>query len=134
MKPSRDLLLARFSARCVERAESDVRDRADVSPDDVQGLHDLRIAYKQVRYAIDVFEEVLPDGSKARAKEAASYQKRLGEIHDVDMARVTVARARALTPALRAKVDRALVKAREDQVGKFLLLCITSPVRPPSPA
>ncbi len=55
------------------------------SPDNIQGLHDLRIAAKRVRYTLEVFEDFLPETSKAFVEELARLQDELGTLHDSEV-------------------------------------------------
>ena len=54
-------------------------------PDDVQPLHDMRIAAKRLRYAIELFEECFPSDIGSFAKHAALLQTDLGQLHDCDV-------------------------------------------------
>ena len=96
--PDRDAVLSKFARRAVEKAREGVEARRDTPPDDALGLHALRIAYKKLRYAVEFFTEALPVDLAAMAEPAARFQKRLGEIHDVDVAKISdraCARARS---------------------------------------
>lgn len=55
------------------------------SLDNIQGLHDLRIAAKRVRYTLEIFEEFLPEASKSFAEELAKLQDELGALHDSEV-------------------------------------------------
>src|SRR5260221_13586069 len=55
------------------------------SPDHIQELHDLRIAAKRVRYSLEVFEEFLPEKSKAFAATLTQLQDELGSLHDSEV-------------------------------------------------
>src|SRR5579883_1923802 len=55
------------------------------SPQNVQELHDLRIATKRVRYTLEIFADVLPTASKDFAQELADLQEELGELHDSEV-------------------------------------------------
>ncbi len=54
-------------------------------PYDVQGLHNLRIAAKRVRYTLEVFEEALPAACKPIVDELEQLQDELGAVHDSDV-------------------------------------------------
>ncbi|HLI04941.1 MAG TPA: CHAD domain-containing protein [Ktedonobacteraceae bacterium] len=54
-------------------------------PYDVQGLHNLRIAAKRVRYTLEVFEDALPEACKPIVDELSQLQDELGAIHDSDV-------------------------------------------------
>jgi len=54
-------------------------------PDDVQPLHDMRIAAKRLRYAIELFAECWESDIGSFAKHAAVLQTDLGQLHDCDV-------------------------------------------------
>jgi CHAD domain-containing protein len=103
----------------VERARARVERLRDVASSDAEGLHELRIAYKELRYASELLAEALPADLAAMAEPAAKFQKRLGEIHDVDVAIATLERAR-FDPSARAAVLADLAILREKRVKKYL--------------
>jgi CHAD domain-containing protein len=83
-------------------------------------LHDLRIAYKELRYSVELLSEALPADLVAMAEPASRFQKRLGEIHDADMALVSLRRARGLDPATRASLLAELEALRAKRVAKYV--------------
>jgi len=120
LKPSRDMELSRFARRTVERARRTVEDGRDVPPDDAVGLHDLRIAYKELRYSIELLAEALPLDARAMLDPATVFQKRLGEIHDVDVAIETVTNAKGLSAAARTAALGQLAHVRHKKLTKYL--------------
>ena len=54
------------------------------SPHDSEGLHDLRIAAKELRYALELFSACWGGRLKPYAKEIAHLQSSLGHVHDCD--------------------------------------------------
>jgi hypothetical protein len=110
VKPSRNVEAEPLARKCVERARKDVESRRDVATTDIVGLHDLRIAYKKLRYAAEILQEALPVDLAAMAKPAAQFQKRLGESIDADVAEEAIRRARGLPEATRTRALRALRK------------------------
>jgi CHAD domain-containing protein len=54
-------------------------------PFDVEPLHDMRIAAKRLRYAIELFQDCWGRTMKAYAKRVARMQTALGELHDCDV-------------------------------------------------
>lgn len=54
-------------------------------PQNVQELHDLRIAAKRVRYTLEIFAEFLPETSKDFVDELARLQDELGALHDSEV-------------------------------------------------
>jgi hypothetical protein len=104
----------------VLRAQRGVEERRDAAPDDVVALHDLRIAYKKLRYAVEIFADALPADLAAMAEPAARFQKRLGEIHDIDVAKMAVRRARGLDAESRVRVLFALDASRAKKLAKYI--------------
>jgi CHAD domain-containing protein len=120
VKPSRDRSLGRFARRAVNRARKKVESLRDVPTSDVDKLHELRILYKEVRYSAEIFAEALPVDLAAVGAPAARLQKRLGDIHDIDVAIAALSRARGLPPETSARVASALVDARARKAKKYL--------------
>lgn len=54
-------------------------------PFDGPRLHELRIAAKRLRYALDLFAHACPDKIGGFAKEISKLQTNLGELHDYDL-------------------------------------------------
>lgn len=54
-------------------------------PFDVEPLHDMRIAAKRLRYAIELFQDCWGRTMKSYAKRVARMQAALGELHDCDV-------------------------------------------------
>jgi CHAD domain-containing protein len=54
-------------------------------PFDVEPLHDMRIAAKRLRYAIELFQDCWGRTLKTYAKRVARLQTALGELHDCDV-------------------------------------------------
>lgn len=120
VRPKSDVELARFARRTVERARLGVEEKRDVSVDDVLAMHELRIAYKELRYSIELLADALPIDARALLEPATVFQKRLGEIHDVDVGIEVVKDARTLPDDVRSEVASALVARREKRVAKYL--------------
>ncbi len=53
-------------------------------PHDSEGLHDLRIAAKELRYSLELFSACVGGRLKSFAKEIARLQSSLGHVHDCD--------------------------------------------------
>jgi len=119
-RPDRDVVVGKFARRVVQKARRGVESRRDAGPEDVVGLHDLRIAYKKLRYAVEIFAEALPVDLAAMAEPAARFQKRLGDLHDIDVAKATLGRARGLDAATRLVVVAALDASRERKMAKYV--------------
>lgn len=54
-------------------------------PLDVDALHDMRIAVKRLRYALELFSKCWPRVVAAQARRAARIQGALGDLHDCDV-------------------------------------------------
>jgi CHAD domain-containing protein len=120
VKASRNESLGKFARRVVNGARKEVESLRDAPTSDTERLHALRIEYKKLRYAAEIFAEALPLDLAVVAEPAARFQKRLGDIHDIDVALSAIARARGLPPELRAHVAAALVEARARKARKYL--------------
>lgn len=98
--------------KALARARAGVRELAESDPTDGAAMHALRIRFKRLRYTAELFAGVLGDDAHAIAKAAAKMQKRLGELHDLEVAMARVGRARGLTAATRGRVRRELARER----------------------
>jgi CHAD domain-containing protein len=119
VKPRRKKDLARFALRCTDDARREVDGHRGAGTDDALALHELRIAYKHLRYSIEIFESALPADVAAVREPATKFQKRLGDIHDIDVALETVARSRGLTLPVKAKVGAALRALRAKKIDAY---------------
>jgi len=120
VNPSRDVDAAKLARRAVRSAEHGVVSHGTVDVSDVTALHELRIAYKRLRYAAEMLKDALPPELFALRERAVLMQKRLGEIHDVDVALDLARRARSLAPVLQTQVLSALREERLHRVDKYL--------------
>jgi len=120
VEPDRNVDLARFARRTVERARRKVERKRDVEVTDVTGLHELRIAYKELRYSIELLADALPIDARAQLEPATVFQKRLGELHDVDVAIETIESAKGLSLGTRRQALASLAAMRAKRVNKYL--------------
>ena len=120
VKPKRRQELGLFARKVVGDAKKSVEKLRDTPVKDAVGLHDLRIAYKNLRYATEILEGILPPDLGAMAEPAKKLQTRLGELHDVDVAIATVQSARSLTPAIRARIVRSLRRLRGRRAREYV--------------
>jgi CHAD domain-containing protein len=118
--PERNVELARFARRTVERARRKVERKRDVEVSDALGLHELRIAYKELRYSIELLADALPIDARALLEPATVFQKRLGELHDVDVARDVISNAKDLPIEVREQALESLGSHRAKRVHKYL--------------
>lgn len=131
VRPKRRRELATFARECVYRAQKAVEKLRDAPVREVDALHELRIAYKNLRYVVECFAEVLPPDLAALAEPAKRLQTRLGELHDADVALATVRDARALPPDVRARVLRSLARVRAKRARAYVALA--GPAQPAPP-
>jgi CHAD domain-containing protein len=117
--PAREMELSKFARRTVERARRAVERGRDVKPDDTVGLHDLRIAYKELRYSIELLSEALPLDARAMLEPCVVFQKRLGEIHDADVALDVLKKAR-LPEQARDEALASVGHLRDKRLAKYL--------------
>jgi CHAD domain-containing protein len=75
---SRDVILDRLK-------EFEKRSEGLFKPLDVVALHEMRIAVKRLRYALELFSKCWPRVVGAQARRAARIQSALGELHDCDV-------------------------------------------------
>ena len=54
-------------------------------PDNVEGLHNMRIAAKRLRYTMEIFAPVLPESAPLVLRTIEDIQERIGKIHDCDV-------------------------------------------------
>jgi hypothetical protein len=81
------------------------------SPQEVEALHDMRIAAKRLRYILELTAPIFGPYAATAAKRAKELQDLLGEIHDCDVA---LPRLEALVRELRAADANAIHRAAGD--------------------
>jgi len=82
------------------------------SPSDVESMHRLRIAYKRMRYTLELVDGFVDFEAAPAEKLATKLQKHLGKLHDLDEALLRMSRARGLPSAARERVLHVLKKTR----------------------
>jgi len=107
-----------FLRASIEEAVEVLESRAtNASIADVAAMHRVRISSKKLRYTAALLSEKLGDGHPLAMtkpllgtieKSATKLQKRLGQLHDVDEARLRMGRAWGLDRARRTEVLSAL--------------------------
>ena len=81
-------------------------------PLDVEALHDMRIAVKRLRYAIELFQKCWGRSISIFAKRAARIQTALGDLHDCDV----------WIQSLGKHINRARKQKQEQQVAALVWL------------
>jgi len=107
-----------FLRASIEEAVDVLESRAETATiGDVNAMHRVRISSKKLRYTAALLSERLGDGHPLAMtkpflgtieKSATKLQKRLGQLHDVDEARLRMGRAWGLDRARRNEVLSAL--------------------------
>src|SRR3989454_1814686 len=87
------------------------------NPYNVRELHNMRIAAKRLRYTFEVFEEVLPEASRAIVKELTHIQDELGALHDSDVM-IALLRLCLSSQDSGTAYEQALLQAKQQQ-GRF---------------
>ncbi len=117
IKPSRDRRVTKFARRAVEDARREVEHRRRAPMQDPEALHNLRIAYKRLRYTVEAFATVLPSDLVDLAQPASRFQSRLGRLHDADVVIACVQNAPNLLDAGREALLAPLDRVRRDRVA-----------------
>ncbi|MCC6648660.1 MAG: CHAD domain-containing protein [Polyangiaceae bacterium] len=117
--PRRDRDGRKFAARAVARAVAEVERLGLPVDGDVAGLHELRIAHKRVRYLVMGLAPLLGDAAEPLRRQAERAQKRLGDVHDLDVAGAVIARSRCLDATERSSLGAAITRARAVALARF---------------
>lgn len=120
VQPRRDRQREMFALKAVNKARAAVDRLSEVSIENEAGLHQLRILYKRLRYLVEAFEGALPPAQASMAKSSARYQKWLGDIHDLDIARMVIAADTSLADAEKAAFFGALAASRERAIAGYV--------------
>lgn len=81
-------------------------------PFEVEALHDMRIAAKRLRYAMELFQQCWGRSLQTFAKNAARLQTALGDLHDCD----------DWIESLGKRISQARNQKRDDQVAAYIWL------------
>ena len=90
VKRKKQTRVVSFSEAGREAVAASLRDLGDLGaslyePFDIEGLHEMRIAAKRLRYAIELFTVCWGERIAPFAVEIARMQSLLGEVHDCDV-------------------------------------------------
>jgi CHAD domain-containing protein len=105
MKMSRAVILDRLKE--LEKLSADV-----FNPFEVEALHDMRIAAKRLRYAVELFQSCWGRSIATYAKRAARLQTALGDLHDCDV----------WIESFGKEINAARKKKQDEQVAAFVWL------------
>jgi CHAD domain-containing protein len=115
-----DRNLERFARKMVLLAQENVEKRRHALVDDVVGLHNLRLRYKRLRYTIENFRPVLAPELVVMQEVATLFQKRLGDVHDVDVALEIIENDRKLDRTTKQNIADRLQEERLRITTKYL--------------
>lgn len=132
--PGQDKEAHKFARKVVFAAHAQVEALRSADVDDVVRMHDLRIAYKRLRYAVEALGPVLPPELRAWGQVASKFQKVLGNLHDHDVALDVVREAKTLSEDTRAAVLEALRAKRAHYAKQYVELVGFGVASPPNPA
>lgn len=111
--PKHALADASIAEAATKETQHTVDKRTDAaSPSDVESMHRLRIAYKRMRYTLELVNGFVEFDAAPAEKLATKLQKHLGKLHDLDEALLRMSRARGLPSVPRERVLHLLKKAR----------------------
>ena len=105
LQMSRAVIVARLQE--LEKLSADV-----YKPFEVETLHDMRIAAKRLRYAVELFQSCWGRSIGTYAKRAARVQTALGDLHDCDV----------WIESFGEEIDKARKQKQEAQVAAFVWL------------
>ncbi|MCY3780837.1 MAG: CHAD domain-containing protein [Chloroflexi bacterium] len=85
---------------------------------DINDLHELRVEFKQLRYAVEFFEPVLGSSAGRFLRSVKAMQDFLGRIQDISVFMEAVSRLKRLTPEQAAALEsyREARKAEQDRL------------------
>ena len=105
LKMSRAVILDRLKE--LEKLSVDL-----YKPFEVETLHDMRIAAKRLRYAVELFQRCWGRSISTYAKRAARMQTALGDLHDCDV----------WIESFGKEINEARKEKRDEQVAAFVWL------------
>jgi CHAD domain-containing protein len=120
VRSGRDKEAHRFARNVVFVVQGQVEALRTADVDNVVAMHDLRIAFKRLRYAVEALGPVLPPELRAWRQVATKFQKVLGNLHDQDVAMDTVRAAADLPETTRDAVLEALARKRGQYADQYL--------------
>ncbi|MFW5741227.1 MAG: CHAD domain-containing protein [Myxococcota bacterium] len=122
LPPGQDKEAHKFARKTVFVAHAQVEALRSAEVNDVMRMHDLRIAYKRLRYSVEALAPVLPPELRAWGQVATKFQKVLGNLHDHDVALDVVGEAKDLPDETRTAVLEAIRDKRAQYANQYLEL------------
>ena len=94
--------------------------------DDIEGVHQMRVASRRLRAALDTFGEALPPDLTSQGRELRWLGRSLGELRDLDVQRERFARAATLIGHKAAASIEATFTERQERARRALLAVLDS--------
>ncbi len=116
--PQIPLLIEDLAWDAVHLAMVDMASHLVAPIEDGLAMHNLRIRCKRLRYCADLFAGVLQERGAELQRMAAKLQRKLGDLHDIDVAIERVLGARTLPPETRDVLIVVLRAERETQATR----------------
>lgn len=118
MEPKTPWTAGELAIAAVKKARRDVQRAAGADVHMTVEMHALRIREKRLRYTVELFANELGDEGARLIAHATRMQRRLGDLHDVDEAIVTIKRARGLEKPIKQALLMALGGTRAAYAAK----------------
>jgi CHAD domain-containing protein len=108
------LTYAKMSAAVIRGRLKELEELSDslYKPFDIEPLHDMRIAAKRLRYALELFQQCWGRSLQTHAKSAARMQTALGEVHDCDV----------WIDSMGKQINNARKQKQDEQIAAFIWL------------
>ncbi len=94
--------------------------------EDIEGVHQMRVACRRLRAALATFGEALPTELTAQRRDIRWIARSLGDMRDLDVQRERLARARPLIGAKAAAAIDAVFRERRDRAREEMLAALDS--------
>lgn len=109
-----DLTFAKMSAAVILDRLKELEQLSEslYRPFEIESLHDMRIAAKRLRYALELFQQCWGRSLQTFAKNAARMQTALGEVHDCDV----------WIESIGKRINLARKQKQDDQIAAFIWL------------
>lgn len=129
--PGRDKDARAFARKVVFKAHEQVEVLRSGEVTNGVAMHELRIAYKRLRYSVEALTPALSPELRAWGQVAVKFQKVLGNLHDQDVAVDIVKTTKVMPVAVRDAVLAALADKRAQYAQQYLEAAGLGVVEPP---
>jgi CHAD domain-containing protein len=97
--------------------------QAQVRPDDAASIHRMRVGFKRFRYLSELLKPLIPAMTATRLKRMKAYQDSAGDIQDLEVLLLRMARSirdRKLNPAAVRDLRQELLRRKSIVIASFL--------------